>query len=96
MTTIHKLKASTNGCTFEVKVKDTGDITIKTKDGFTLPEESILMKIKDNGNGYSVKTKSYYVAYPEHWFNLDYAEIEYLYYAYKALLESKEKMSCQN
>lgn len=89
--TMHKLQASTDGCTFEVKVKDTGDITVKSKAGFALPEESTLMKIKDNGNGYSIKTSSYSSCYPEHWFNLDYSEIEYLYYAYKALLESKEK-----
>lgn len=91
MTTIYKLQAGTDGCTFEIKVKQNGSISVKSKDGFTLPEESTLMKIKDNGNGYYVVSKSYSSMYPDHTFNLDYCEIEYLYYAYKAMLESKEK-----
>lgn len=66
-------------------------IKVKSSAGYSLPEESILMKIKDNGNGYYVTLKSYSSVYPDHKFNLDYSEIEYLYYAYKALLESEEK-----
>lgn len=73
-----------------VHVKD-NCIKVKSSVGYSIPEESLLMKIKDNGNGYHVTSKSYSSVQPDHIFNLDYSEIEYLYYAYKALLESKEK-----
>lgn len=90
MSTIHKLLAESDGCTFDVNVKSNGSVTIKSKVGYTLPAGSTLMKLEDNGNGYYAKTHSYSSVYPEHRFNLDYSEIEYIYYAYKALLESNE------
>lgn len=86
MSTIHKLLAESDGCTFDVNV------TIKSKAGYALPADSTLMKLEDNGNWYYVKTHSHSSVYPDHRFNLDYPESEYICYAYKAaLLESKEK-----
>ena len=49
-----------------------------------------LMILKDNGNGYYVRSKSYLSTQADKVFNLDYSELEYLYCAYKAILEGKE------
>ena len=46
-----------------------------------------LLILTDNGNGYFVKRKSYVSTEADQVFNLDYAALEYLYYAYKAILE---------
>ena len=87
----YKEYATVDGAAFVIKVKECGSIKIESHSGFYIPEESLIMQIKDNGNGYYVKTKNYSSIHPDHIFNLDYSEIEYLYYAYKALLESKEQ-----
>lgn len=89
MSTIYKEEFTSDNVTCVVKVKDDGSIKIKSSSGYSIPEESTLMQIKDNGNGYYVKTKSYSSVESDHVFNLDYSEIEYIYFAYKALMNSK-------
>ena len=54
------------------------------------PGVNTLLTLKDNGNGYYVRSKSYLSTQADKVFNLDYSEIEYLYCAYKAILEGKE------
>jgi len=74
-----------------VKVKIKGDkIKVQAGEGYSHFVED-LMLLKDNGNGYYVKTKSYTSVNPDHTFNLDYSELEYLYFAYKAILEKEGK-----
>lgn len=76
-------------CRIKVKVK--GDKTeVQAAQGFNENVKTI-MSIQNNGNGYYVKTKSYSSIKPDHVFNLDYAEIEYLYYAYKVIKDSWNK-----
>ena len=91
MSTIYKETFTSDDCTCIAKVKDDGSIKIESSSGYSIPEESTLMQIKDNGNGYYVKTKSYSSVESDHIFNLDYSEIEYIYFAYKALLQSEGK-----
>ena len=50
-----------------------------------------LLTLKDNGNGYFVKSHSYVSTQADTVFNLSYADIEYLYFAYKAILEKEIK-----
>ena len=72
-----------------VKVKFKGDkIKIKAQagEGYCSNVKDLLI-LKDNGNGYFVKLKSYVSTEVDQVFNLDYAALEYLYYAYKAILE---------
>lgn len=88
MTKKYKTQVTEDGAAFTVEVKD-GSVKIKSSNGFCIPQESLLLSLKDNGNGYYVKHKSYSSVYPDRIFNLDYSEIEYLYYAYKAILESE-------
>lgn len=72
-----------------VKVKFKGDkIKVQAQEGYCSNVKD-LMILKDNGNGYYVKSKSYTSVQPDHVFNLDYSEIEYLYFAYKAILEKE-------
>ncbi len=52
-----------------------------------LMEGEDLLILTDNGNGYFVKLKSYVSTEADQVFNLDYAALEYLYFAYKAILE---------
>jgi len=69
-----------------VKVKIKGNkIKVQAKGGYSSNVKDLLI-LKDNGNGYYVKSKSYTSVEPDHVFNLDYSEIEYLYFAYKAIL----------
>lgn len=90
MTKKYKTQVTSDDVTFTVKVKD-GNAKVESLTGYCIPSESLLLSLKNNGNGYYVKTKSYSSVYPDHIFNLDYSEIEYLYYAYKAILESQGK-----
>lgn len=70
-----------------VKVKIKGNqIKVQAKGGYSSNVKDLLI-LKDNGNGYYVKSKSYNSTDPDRVFNLDYSEIEYLYFAYKAILE---------
>ena len=70
-----------------VKVKFKGDkIKVQAVEGYCPNGEDLLI-LKDNGNGYFVKRKSYVSTEADQVFNLDYAALEYLYYAYKAILE---------
>ena len=48
MSTIYKETFISDDCTCIVKVKDDGSIKIKSSSGYSIPEESTLMQIKDN------------------------------------------------
>ena len=74
MSTIYKEEFTSYNVTYIVKIKDDGSIKIESSSGYSIPEESTLMQIKDNGNGYYVKTKSYTFVESDHIFNLDYSE----------------------
>ena len=70
-----------------VKVKFKGD-KIKVQAGeWYCPNVKDLLVLKDNGNGYFVKRKSYVSTEADQVFNLDYDAFEYLHFAYKAILE---------
>ena len=74
-----------------VKVKFKGDkIKVQAGEGYC-PNVKDLLILKDNGNGngYFVKLKSYVSTEADQVFNLDYAALEYLYFAYKAILEKE-------
>ena len=75
-------------CSINVTTKDK-KTKVKALSGYNA-NVGTLMTLEDNGNGYYVKSKSYSSAEPDHIFNLDYSEIEYLYYAYKCILEWKK------
>lgn len=64
----------------KIKVQAGGGFCDYVKDWLTL---------KDNGNGYSVKSHSYVSTEADRVFNLSYSDIECLYYAYKAILEKE-------
>lgn len=49
-----------------------------------------LITLKDSGNGYFVKCHSYRSTEADNVFNLSYSDMEYLYYAYKAILDDGE------
>ena len=76
-----------------VKVKFKGDkIKVQADEGYYSNVNSNvkdLLILKDNGNGYFVKRKSYVSTEADQVFNLDYAALEYLYFAYKAILEKE-------
>ena len=69
-----------------VKVKFKGD-KIKVQVPVAIGGHADLLILTDNGNGYFVKRKSYVSTEADQVFNLDYAALEYLYFAYKAILE---------
>ena len=74
-----------------VKVKFKGDkIKVQAVEGYC-PNVKDLLILEDNGNGYFVKRKSYTSIEADQVFNLDYAALEYLYYAYKAMLEKGDR-----
>ena len=72
-----------------VKVKFKGDeIKVQADKGYCSNVKDLLI-LKDNGNGYFVKSRSYISTEADKVFNLSYSDIEYLYYAYKAVLEKE-------
>ena len=72
-----------------VKVKFKGDkIKVQAGEGYCSNVKDLLI-LTDNGNGYFVKRKSYVSTEADQVFNLDYAVLEYLYFAYKAILEKE-------
>lgn len=72
-----------------IKVKIKGDkIKVKAAGGYSSWVEDLLI-LEDNGNGYYVRSKSYVSTQADHVFNMDYSELEYLYFAYKAILEKE-------
>ena len=72
-----------------VKVKFKGDkIKVQAGEGYC-PNVKDLLILTDNGNGYFVKRKRYVSTEADQVFNLDYAALEYLYFAYKAILEQE-------
>jgi len=72
-----------------VKVKIKGNkIKVQAQEGYCSNVKDLLI-LKDNGNGYYVKSKSYTSVQPDKVYNLDYCDIEYLYFAYKAILEKE-------
>ena len=76
-----------DGTNITVKIK--GDkIKVQAAEGFCDCVEDLLT-LKDNGNGYFVKSHSYVSTQADTVFNLSYSDIEYLYYAYKAILEKE-------
>jgi hypothetical protein len=73
----------------DITVKIKGDkIKVQAAEGFCDYVEDLLT-LKDNGNGYFVKSHSYVSTQSDTVFNLSYSDIEYLYYAYKAVLEKE-------
>ena len=75
-----------------VKVKFKGDkIKVQADDDDYCPNVKNLLILTDNGNGYFVKRKSYVSTEADQVFNLDYAALEYLYFAYKAILEKEKR-----
>lgn len=73
-----------------IKVKIKGDkIKVKAAGGYSSGVEDLLI-LENNGNGYYVRSKSYLSTQSDRLFNLYYTEIEYIYYAYKAILENKQ------
>ena len=76
-----------DGTGITVKIK--GDkIKVQAAEGLSGYAEDLLT-LKDKGNGYFVKRKSYVSTESDQVFNLDYAALEYLYFAYKAILEKE-------
>ena len=76
-----------DGTGITVKIK--GDkIKVQAAEGLGDYVEDLLT-LKDNGNGYFVKSHSYVSTQADTVFNLSYSDIEYLYYAYKAILEKE-------
>lgn len=76
-------------CSIKVTTKD-GKTKVKALSGYN-SNVNTLMTLENNGNGYYVKSKSYSSLEPDHIFNIDYAEIEYLYYAYKCILGERSE-----
>ncbi len=74
-----------DGIDITVKIKD-DKIKVQAANGFCDYVKDLLI-LTDNGNGYFVKRKSYVATEADQVFNLDYAALEYLYFAYKAILE---------
>lgn len=79
---------SEDNTAIDVKIKG-NKIKVQAEKGYNTNVDD-LMILKDNGNGYYVRSKSYISTQADKVFNLDYSELEYLYYAYKAILEGKE------
>ena len=76
-----------DGTGITVKIK--GDkIKVQAAEGLGGYVEDLLT-LKDNGNGYFVKSHSYVSTEADTVFNLSYSDIEYLYFAYKAILEKE-------
>ena len=72
-----------------VKVKFKGDKTkVQVGEDYCQNIKDLLI-LTDNGNGYFVKRKSFVSTEADQVFNLDYAALEYLYFAYKAVLEKE-------
>jgi len=68
---------------------ENGDkIKVQAGEGYCSNVKDLLI-LTDNGNGYFVKRKSYVSTEADQVFNLDYAALEYLYFAYKAILEKE-------
>lgn len=84
------MKYKSDGLTNNIKVQEDGSITITAAGGYDCLVD-VLCELKDNGSGYYVKIKSYSCTEPDHIFNLDYSEIEYIYMAYKALKKKEKK-----
>ena len=79
---------SEDNTSIDVKIKG-NNIKVQANSGYA-PGVNTLFTLKDNGNGYYVRSKRYLSTQPDKVFNLDYSELEYLYCAYKAILEDKE------
>jgi len=77
-----------DGDAIKVKIKK-NKIKVKAVSGYCNGVKDLLV-LENNGNGYYVRSKSYLSTQSDKVFNLDYPELEYLYYAYKAILEGKE------
>lgn len=76
------------GDSIKVKIKGS-KIKVQAGCGY-FPHVKDLLVLENNENGYFVKKKSYLSTQADKVYNLDYDEIEYIYYAYKTLLENKE------
>lgn len=71
------------------KNKD-GNIVTKVNPGKGYCEGlDTLLKLTDNGNGYTAKFPSYSSVYPDMYLNIDYAQAEYLFLAFKHIFEGK-------
>lgn len=74
----------------QVKVKIKGNkIKVQADEGYCSNVKDLLI-LENNGNGYFVRSKSYLSTQADRVFNLDYSEIDYLYHAYKAILEKED------
>lgn len=91
------MKYHSDGAVAKVLVED-GNIEITAKSGYCEGVDD-LCTLCDNGNGYYVTFYSYRSTEPNHILNLDYAELEMLHYAYKAILKKEKKEAnyeCRN
>ena len=80
---------SEDNTSIDVKIKG-NNIKVQANSGYA-PGVNTLLTLKDNGNGYYVRSKSYLSTQADKVFNLDYSEIEYLYFDYKAIVEKEYK-----
>ena len=85
-----KVKHTSDGCTAEGIVDADGNVSVQATSGYS-QHVDILLTLEDNGNGYYVTVPSYTCTEPDHLFNLDYSEIEYLWLAYKAIRKDQKK-----
>lgn len=83
------MKYHSDGAVAKVLVED-GNTEIIAKSGYSEGVDT-LCTLWDNGNGYSVTFYSHCSTEPDHILNLDYAELEMLHYAYKAILKKEKR-----
>lgn len=81
---------TSNDTVTKVKVDDDCNVEITAKSGYCKGVDK-LCSLENNGNGYFVRFYSYVSTEADHIFNLDYSEIEAIYFAYKAILKKKKK-----
>lgn len=74
---------------FEHSVTTKGNVTkVKAVKGYNA-DVDVLCKVKNNGNGYTVKFPSYSSVHPPVFMNIDYAQAEYLFLAFKSIYEKE-------
>ena len=64
-------------------------IKVLAADGYSIPEESTLLKMTNTGNGFVCKFPSYSSCHQENYVCLNYAEAEYVYLAMKAYYDNQ-------
>lgn len=85
-----KVKHTVDGCVFQAILDADGNVSIQAVSGFRQGVD-ILLTLENNGNGYYVKHNSYNCTIPDHLFNLDYSELEYLWLACEVIMKEQKK-----